>query len=133
MLAALGIAAIFGTAAPARVATLATGVLETTNTTQIRCWLGNVSTQPLTYTICSVEAFTGNVFGCRSGAVRSGKRHAADRREQRRRVLLPVHRQQQERCACDRGADELHHREYLCGGRGALNGAPRAAAERMTL
>jgi hypothetical protein len=72
MLAALGMAAIFGTAAPAGAATLATGVLETTNTTQIRCWLGNVSTQPLTYTICSVGAFTGNVFDCRSGAVDPG-------------------------------------------------------------
>src|SRR5262245_24456361 len=72
-LATLGIAGLFGTATPALAATLATGVLETTNTTQIRCWLGNVSTQPLTYTICSIEAFTGDVFDCQSGEVDPGR------------------------------------------------------------
>ena len=45
-LATLGIAGLLGIGTPALAATLATGVLETTNTTQIRCWLGNVSTQP---------------------------------------------------------------------------------------
>src|SRR5262245_15481674 len=71
-LATLGIAGLLGMVSPAGAATLATGVLETTSTTQIRCWLGNVSTQPLTYTICSVRAFTGNVFDCRSGVVDPG-------------------------------------------------------------
>jgi len=71
-LATLGIAGLLGIGTPALAATLATGVLETTNTTQIRCWLGNVSTQPLTYTICSVEAFTADVFDCRSGVVDPG-------------------------------------------------------------
>src|SRR5262245_8848692 len=72
-LATLGIAGLLSMAAPTLAATLATGVLETTNTTQIRCWLGNVSSQPLTYTICSVKAFTGDVFDCQSGSIDPGR------------------------------------------------------------
>jgi hypothetical protein len=72
MLATLGIAAFLGTAAPAGAATLASGVLETRSGTQIRCWLANVSTQPMTYTMCSVNVFTGADFICESGVVNPG-------------------------------------------------------------
>src|SRR5262245_45928084 len=71
-LAAIGIAALLGKAAPARSTTLTSGVLETSATTQIRCWLANASTQPLTYTTCSVNAFTGNEYICQSGVMNPG-------------------------------------------------------------
>jgi hypothetical protein len=59
-------------AAPAGAATLATGVLQTSSTTQMRCWLGNVSTQPLTYTMCSVNALSGSAFDCQSSVIDPG-------------------------------------------------------------
>ena len=73
LLAALGIAVIFGTAAPAGAATLATGVLQTSNVTQIRCALANASTQPMTYTMCSVSIFSGNDYICDSGVLDPGR------------------------------------------------------------
>ena len=69
MLATLGIAAFLGTAAPAGAATLASGVFQTTSETQIRCWLANVSTRPMTFTTCSVDVFTGVNRDCISGVI----------------------------------------------------------------
>src|SRR5262245_37415037 len=72
ILATLGIATFLGTAAVAGAATLATGPLQTSGTTQMRCWLANVSTQPMTYTMCSVNVFTGAEYSCDSGLVDPG-------------------------------------------------------------